>query len=95
MYMVHTWYVHSGLSKCMYIVQTCIYMYIHVYTRSESYEHVHTMYKYVYAICVDDVSCTDGYIHFMKCTDIIELCTYTDISFRLQLFIRPAGWPVG
>ncbi len=28
----------------------------------------------------------DGYIHFMNCTDIVEQCTYNDISFRLQLF---------
>jgi hypothetical protein len=36
---------------------------------------------------------TDGYIHFITCTDIVELGTYTDISFwlRLQLFDLP-GW---
>jgi hypothetical protein len=50
--MVRTWYVHSGLSTCMYIVQTCMYMYIHVNTRFESYKHVHTMYNHVYAISV-------------------------------------------
>ncbi len=38
--------------------------------------------------------CADGYIHFMSCTDIVELCTYTDI-FGCSFFIRPAGWPVG
>ncbi len=51
------------------------------------------MYKPVYIcrICVADVQCTDGYIHFMKCTDcdIVELGTYTDISFWLQLFYLP------
>ncbi len=26
----------------------------------------------------------------MKCTDIIELCTYTDISFWFQLFVLPS-----
>jgi hypothetical protein len=34
-------------------------------------------------------------IHFMKCTNIVEQPgMYIDISFWLQLFIRPAGWPV-
>ena len=28
----------------------------------------------------------------MKCTDIAELCMYTDISFQFQLFDLP-GWP--
>ena len=91
------------VQTCKYIVQTCMYMYKHVYTRFESYKHVHTMYKPVYAsnsskFCVADVPCTDGYIHFMNCTDIdeqctyiVQLCTYTDISFRLQLFYSP-GW---
>ena len=46
------------------------------------------MYKHVH---VANVQCTDGYIHFMNGTDIVELCTYTDISFRLQLFYL-LGW---
>jgi hypothetical protein len=29
------------------------------------------------------------YIHFMKCTDMVELCTYMDVSFWLQLFYSP------
>ena len=53
------------------------------------------MYKPVYGmyvkVCLADVPCTDGYIHFMKCTDITELCTYTDVSFWVQLFDSP-GW---
>ncbi len=32
-------------------------------------------------VCTPDVQCTDGYIHFMKCTGIVEQCTYTDVSF--------------
>jgi hypothetical protein len=40
-------------------------------------------------VCVPDVQCTDAYIHFMKCTDMVELCTYTDVSFWLQLFDSP------
>ncbi len=30
-----------------------------------------------------------------ECTDIIELCTYTGVSFWFQLFFCPAGWPIG
>ncbi len=45
---------------------------------------------------VAHVQCTDGHRHFIKCTDIAEQGTYIDISsFWLQLFDRPAGWPVG
>ncbi len=29
-------------------VQTCMYMFIHLHTRFESYKHVHTVYKYVH-----------------------------------------------
>ena len=42
-------------------------------------------------ICTGDVLCTDGYIHYMKCTDILELCTYTDVPSWFQLFDLP-GW---
>ena len=80
---------------CMYMVQTCMYMFIHLHTSFASYKHEHTKYKHVYT---GNVQCTDGYIHFMNCTDsdvpctyIVQLCTYTDISFRLQLFDSP-GW---
>jgi hypothetical protein len=49
---------------------------------------------YVKVLCTADNSCTDGYIllvHLLKCTDIIELCTYTDVSFWFQLFALLAG----
>ena len=46
-------------------------------------------------ICTGDVLCADGYINYMKCTDILELCTYTDVPSWFQLLICPAGWPVG
>jgi hypothetical protein len=36
--------------------------------------------------CVAHVQCTDSYAHFMKCTDIVELGMYIDISFWMQLF---------
>ena len=52
------------------------------------------MYKPVYGmyvkVCLADVQCTDGYIDLMKCTDIIELSMYTDVSFWLQLFDSPS-----
>jgi hypothetical protein len=65
----------------------CSDVYVHVYTcKFESYTHVSTTCN----VCVDGVLCTDGYIHFMKCTDIVEFCTYTDISFRMQL-LHSAG----
>jgi hypothetical protein len=71
-------------------------MFIQVYTRFDSYKHVHIMYKHVHTclfhisylhsfmyvkVCTADVPCTDSYIHFKKCTDIIQLCTYIDVSF--------------
>jgi hypothetical protein len=40
-------------------------------------------------VCAADVPCTDGYIQIMKCTDIIELCMYTDVSVWFQLFNLP------
>ena len=92
---VYTWYVHGMYNEgykhvCTWFrhVCTCLYIYIQVL-------HHTNMYIYVYA---GNVQCTDGYIHFMNCTDsdvpctyIVQLCTYTDISFRLQLFDLP-GW---
>ena len=48
MYMVRTWYVRAVVQTCTYIVQTCMYMFMHLCTRFESYKHVHTMYKPVY-----------------------------------------------
>ncbi len=83
------------VQTCMYIVQTCMYMFIQVYMRFDSYKHVHIIYKQVHTcllnlsfldtcmckVCTADVPCTDGYTHFMKCTDINELYTYIDVSF--------------
>ena len=39
--------------------------------------------------CTGNVLCTDGYIHYMKCTDILELCTYTDVPSWFRLFDLP------
>ena len=92
--MVYTWFRR---------VCTCLYKYKLVYTRFNYYKHVHTMYIHV---CTAKVLCTEGYIHFMKCTDIVkhgtytvqtlsEQGTYTAVSFLFSFFICPAGWPVG
>ncbi len=57
----------------MYI--SCTNMYMHVCSISLTSICIHVK------VCTVDVPCTDGYIHFKKCTDIIELCTYIDVSF--------------
>ena len=67
--MVYTWFRR---------VYTCLYRYKLVYTRFNFYKHVHTMYIHV---CTANVLCTEGCIHFMKCTDIVEQGTYTAVSF--------------
>ncbi len=69
-------------------VYTSKYIYIRVLNHINMYIPCTKLYMQV---CVADVQCTDGYIPFMKCTDIVELWTYTDISFwlRLQLFYLP------
>ena len=67
----------------------CSEVYVHVYTSINTfciYKHVHTMYV---KICTADVLCTDGYTHYMKCTDILELCTYTAVPSWFQLFDLP------
>ncbi len=74
----------------MYIVQTFVYMYMQVYTCFDSYKHVcwHTMmYRHLHIM----------YLHFMKCTDIVELCMYMDVSLWLQLFKFDFAllWPGG
>jgi hypothetical protein len=55
----------------MYI--SCTNMYIHVCFIFFIYIQV--------KVCTADVPCTNGYTHFMKCSDIIELCPYIDVSF--------------
>jgi hypothetical protein len=94
---VYTWYVHG-----MYILQykhvctsfrrvcTCLYYYVHVLNHINMYILQCTVTLYM-ECCVAHVQCTDGYIHFMKCTDIVETCTYIDVSFWMQLFDSP-GW---
>jgi hypothetical protein len=49
----------------MYIVQTCMYMFTHLHTRFESYKHVHTVYKHVYARFV-----------YLMYRDCVQMATY-------------------
>ena len=77
---VCTWYIHvyTFQSINMYIHGSDVY--VHVYTSINLYTHVlisinmYTMYIHV---CTAYVLCTEGYIHLMKCTDIVEHNTYT------------------
>jgi hypothetical protein len=73
-------------------VCTCLYYYVHVLNHINMYIQCTNLYI---ECCVAHVQCTDGYIHFMKCTDIAEQGTHNDISFWMQLFILPVCWPVG
>ncbi len=98
--MVHTrnvhskvYYKHVSTSFRCHSVCTCLCYYVRVLN--------HTINMYIQCsnlyieCCVADVQCTDGYIHFMKCTHIVEQGMYIDISIWMQLFDCPAGWPVG
>ena len=69
-------------------VCTCLYHHVHVLSHINMYIQCTTLYI---ECCVAHVQCTDGYIHFMKCTDIVETCTYIDMSFWMLLFYSP-GW---
>ena len=88
-------YIHGKVKACMYIVQTCMYMFIQVYTRFDSYKHVHIMYKhvsvpyflftYMYVkVCTADVPCTDGYIHWQ----MTNFFPFSDF-FVYRLFENP------
>ncbi len=92
---VCTWYVHGmympGYKRVCTLfrhVCTCIYYYVRILNHTNMYIQCTNLYI---VCCVAHVQCTDGYIHFMKCTDIAETGTYLDISFRVQLFYSP-GW---
>ena len=70
-------------------VCTCSYYYVQVLNHVNMYIQCTNLYIKCY---VAYVQCTDGYRHFMKCTDIAEPCTYIDVSsFWLLLFDSP-GW---
>ena len=92
---VYTWYVH-GMYNLMYKrvctsfrrVRTCSYNSEHVLNYTNMYIQCTNLYIEC-CHCAAHVQCTDGYIHFMKCTDIVETCTYIDMSFWMLLFDSP------
>ena len=99
---IHLWTiinmdVHSTYMVCtfrsinMYV--HCSDVYVHVYTFTYTFWIIETctynVQTYISQVCAANIWCTDGYIHFMNCTDVVELRTYTDISFRVQLFYSP------
>jgi hypothetical protein len=65
-------------------VCTCLYNYLQVLNHVNMYIQCTNMYM---ECCVAHAQCTDGYLHFMKCTDIAEPGTNIDMSFWLQLFL--------
>ncbi len=68
----------------MYI--SCTYSYIHAVSVT------YFLFTYMYdKVCTTDALCTDGYIHFMKCTDIAEQCTYRDTNILLVLIALLVG----
>ncbi len=85
-----TW--HKCVQTCLYHICNTYILCYRMYMVQTWYRHVHGFLDIdhwctcMYMFIVADVPCTDGYIHFMKCTDIVELCTYTVISCWLQLF---------
>ena len=46
---VSTWYVHGMYTGNRGYKHVCMYMFIHLHTYFESYKHVHTVYRHVYA----------------------------------------------
>ena len=69
---VCTWYIH-GSDESVH-VYTSINLYTHILISINMYIQCKCMYIHV---CTGNVLCTEGYIHFMKCTDIVEHSTYT------------------
>ncbi len=103
---VCTWYVqgmyiprYKRVCQCTLFrrasVCTCLYYYVRVLNHINMYIQLECSTNPYIECCVAHVTvqCTDGYIHFMKCTDILvaEPGTYIDVSFWMQLFDSP-GW---
>ncbi len=96
---IHLWKRINASVSGMYMVCTfrainmCVHrsnLYLHVNT--SIYTQCHCTYNVqtcTCTVCVADVLYADGYINFMKCTIIADLCMFTDISFWLQLFHSP------
>jgi hypothetical protein len=82
---------------------TCIYKYIRFLTHINMY--ISCTYRYIHAVsvtfflftymcdkvCSTDALCTDGYKHFMKCTDIAEQCTYSGTDILLVFIALLVG----
>ncbi len=73
---VHGIDMYLHLDVCMYIVQTCMYMYIQVYLLFDLYKHVHIVYIQVHA-CLLPISCLhtcmSRYVLLMLC---VQMATY-------------------
>ena len=106
---LYTWYVHGMYNEgykplaCMYIVQTCMYMFIHLNTSFASYKRVHTMHKHVYAqfvqtmFSVQMATCISGIVQtaMNSVHTSFNFVRTLICPFGCSFFIRPAGWPVG
>ena len=85
-------YVHIVVQTCMYITQTCMCIFILLCTSWHILNHIDMCIQCTTLFmecCAAHVQCTDGYIHFMKCADTAETCTYIDVSFWMLLFYLP------
>ena len=80
----------------MYLIQTCMYMFIHVCTCFELYQHVHTVYKPVYGLFLQIMFRVQmsTYISCNVHTLLNWVCTLIH-PFACCFLVRPAGWPVG
>jgi hypothetical protein len=68
----------------MYIIQTCMYMFIQVYARFDSYKHVHIMYKHAHTVtCLFHISylhsCMSKYVLLMF---RVQMATYIQEMYR-------------
>ena len=95
----------------MYIVQTCMYMFMQVYACFDLYKHVHIMYKHVHT-CLFHISylhsCMSRYVLLMFRVQMATYisrnvqtslnCVHTSTlmyPFDFSCLFCPAGWPVG
>ncbi len=100
---IYTLYVHGMyILRCKRVctlfrrVCTCLYYYVRVLNHINMYVQCTNLYI---ECCVAHVQCTDGYIHFMKCTEYYRHCwtRYTQwyILLDAAFFICLVCWPVG
>jgi hypothetical protein len=85
----------------MYIIQTCMYMFLQVWTSFEFHKHVHTMYRFAHTGL--DSCCyvyswlrTLDEISWNVQTSMNCVCTLTyPFSFSFLICLAGPGWPVG